>query len=259
MKIHPTAIVDKTAKIADDVEIGPYSIIEANVELGAGCVVESHVRIYANAILGKNNRIYTGAVINCEPQDLSFKPGSPRFLKVGDDNIFREHANIHGAADQSHPTRIGNHNYFMGSTHAGHDCIIGDHNIITQGTVVAGHVTIGNHAFISGLVAIHQFCRVGDYAMIGGCSKIANDCPPYVTTDGNPAAVVGLNVIGLRRGGFSPEQRQAIKQAYKVIYHSGMNRSEGVAELKKNGPHGPEVESIIRFFESSERGVENHR
>lgn len=234
-------------------------MIDADVEIGEDCFIDSHVRIYANAKIGRSNRFSTGAVVNCEPQDLSVAPGSPRYLVIGDHNIFREHTNIHGSAKPDHATRIGNHNYFMGLFHVGHDCIIGDHNILTHGAVIAGHVTVGSHAFISGQVAVHQFCRIGDYAMIGGCAKIVNDCPPFATTDGNPAAVVGLNVIGLRRGGFSAEQRAAIKAAYKVIYHSGLNRSQGVAELKKNGSKLPEVEMIIKFFEESERGVENHR
>lgn len=259
MKIHPTAIIDPTAELDGSVEVGAHAIIGANVKIGAGCLVDSHVRIYGDAIIGKNNRFYSFCVINGEPQDLSFTPGSRRYMTIGDNNIFRELTNMHGSATQEHATRIGDGNYFMGSTHVGHDSIVGNKNIVTQGAVLAGHVTLGNHAFVSGLVAVHQFCRIGDYAMISGCSKIVKDCPPYATTDGNPASVIGLNVVGLRRGGFTPEQRAAIKQAYKIIYHSGHNMGKGVAALKESGPHTPETAQIVKFFEESERGVEDHR
>jgi UDP-N-acetylglucosamine acyltransferase len=254
MKIHPTAIIDPTAELDSSVEVGAYSIIGANVKIGAGCIVDSHVRIYADAVIGKNNRFYSLSIVNGEPQDLSFTPGSQRYMIIGDNNIFRELTNMHGSAKQEHATRIGDGNYFMGSTHVGHDSVVGNKNIVVQGGILAGHVKLGNNAFVSGLVAVHQFCRIGDNAMVSGCAKIVKDCPPYATTDGNPASV-----IGLRRAGFTPDQRAAIKQAYKTIYHSGLNIGDGVAALKESGPHTPETANIVKFFEESDRGVEDHR
>lgn len=146
----------------------------------------------------------------------------------------------------------------MGNFHVGHDCILGDHNIFTHGTVLAGHVDVGNYAFISGVAAVHQFCRVGDYSMIAGCAKIVKDVPPYATADGNPASIIGINSVGLKRSGMSPDMRNAIKGAYRVLYHSGMNIGMAVKELRK-AQHPPEVEKIIQFVESSDRGILDHR
>jgi UDP-N-acetylglucosamine acyltransferase len=146
----------------------------------------------------------------------------------------------------------------MGNFHVGHDCLIGDYNTLGHGTVLAGHVTIGDHAFISGVAAIHQFCRIGDYAMVAGCAKIVKDVPPYATADGNPARVVGINTVGLRRAGMAPATRASIQRAYQRIYRSGMNIGQAIASLA-NEELPPEVERIVRFFETSARGVTGHR
>ncbi len=258
MKIHPTAIIDKTAQIDESVEIGPYTVIEKNVTIGAGTVIASSVRIYGNTQMGKNNRIYHGAVIGAEPQDLGYDRNSETGLIIGDGNIFREGANIHRGTKPDHPTTMGNNNYFMGNFHVGHDCHLGDSNIFTHGTVLAGHVDVGNFAFISGVVAVHQHVNVGDYAMVAGCSKIVKDVPPYATADGNPATVIGMNAVGMKRAGMPPEARNAIKHAYKIIYHSGMNTSQAVAELKKE-KMTKEVQNIVEFIEKSDRGITDHR
>ncbi len=259
MKIHPTAIVDSKAELHESVEVGAYSIIEKDVVIGEGTVIETGTRIFAGTRFGKFNKVHHGAVIGVGPQDLGFDVNTPTKTIIGDNNTFKEYSNIHRGTKVDSPTIIGNRNYFMGSVHVGHDSILGDDNILTQGAVLAGHVTIGNKIFISGLVAVHQFCTVGDYAMVAGCAKVVQDVPPFSTADGNPCSIIGLNTVGLKRGGFSPEIRAAIKSAYKVIYHSGMNYRKALEELEKNSNHPPEVLSIIQFFRNSDRGVMDHR
>ncbi|TGL60805.1 acyl-ACP--UDP-N-acetylglucosamine O-acyltransferase [Leptospira sarikeiensis] len=259
MKIHPTAIVDSKAELHESVEVGAYTIIERDVVIGEGTVIETGARIFAGTKLGKFNKVYHGAVIGVGPQDLGFDPNTPTKTIIGDNNTFKEYSNIHRGTKVDSPTIIGNRNYVMGNAHVGHDCILGDDNILTHGLVLAGHVTVGNKAFISGLVAVHQFCFVGDYAMIAGCSKVVQDVPPFATADGNPCTIIGLNTVGLKRGGFSPETRSAIKNAYKVIYHSGLNYRTALDQLEKESGHPPEVLEIIKFFRNSDRGVMNHR
>ncbi|HMU82348.1 MAG TPA: acyl-ACP--UDP-N-acetylglucosamine O-acyltransferase [Leptospiraceae bacterium] len=258
MKIHPTAIIHPTAKLHESVEVGPFCIIDQDVVMGEGCFVESTVKIHARTVIGKNNRFHHGAIIGCEPQDLGYDRSSPCYVKIGDNNVFKEGANIHRGTKPDHPTLIGNNNYFMGNFHVGHDCILGDHSIFTHGTVLAGHVTVGNYAFISGVAAVHQFCKVGDYSMIAGCSKIVKDVPPYATADGNPATLIGINSVGLKRAGYSPAKRDAIKQAYKLLFHSGKNIKQALAELKSQ-ENTDEVKLIVKFFEDSDRGVTDHR
>lgn len=258
MNIHPTAIIHDSARLHESVEVGPYTIIEAGVEIGEGCQIESAVRIYQGTRLGRNNRVCHGALLGCEPQDLGFAPEKSRPLLIGDHNQFREGVNISRGVKTEGGTQIGDHNYFMSGFHAGHDCRLGSHNIFGSNSTLAGHVELGERIFVSGLVAIHQFCFIGDYAMIAGCSKIVKDIPPYVTGDGNPARVIGLNTVGLRRAGIPAANRTAIKQAYKILYHSGLNTSQAVAQLKQETAT-PECNNILRFFEQSARGVTAHR
>lgn len=258
MAIHPTALVDPRAQLHDSVEVGPYSIIEAAVVIGRGCKIESSVRIFQGTRMGENNRVYHGTVLGCEPQDLGFSTEKSRPLIIGSNNHFKEGVNISRGVKTEGGTQVGDNNYFMCGFHAGHDCHLGNHNVFGSNSTIAGHVELGDRIFISGLVAIHQFCFIGDYAMMAGCSKVVKDIPPYVTCDGNPARVVGLNSIGLRRAGIPADSRAAIKQAYKTIYHSDLNISQALAVLKANAATS-ETETIIRFFEQSERGVTTHR
>lgn len=258
MNIHPTAIIEPGAELHDSVLVGPHSIIEADVRIGEGCVIESSVRIYGGTSMGRNNRVCHGVVLGCEPQDLGFEPAKSKPLVIGDDNHFKEGANVSRGVKTEAGTVIGNGNYFMGNFHVGHDCVIGDGNILAHGTALAGHVTIGSKVFISGLAGIHQFTHVGNLAMVSGLSRVVKDIPPFTTGDGNPARVCGINSIGLRRAGIPAATRSAIKQAYKTLYQSGMNLSQALEQLKQS-EQIPEVGEIIRFFEQSERGVTAHR
>lgn len=259
MSIHPTAIVHKGAQVHENAVVGPFCIVEDRVVLGEGSHLHSHVVLHTGAIIGKNNQIYQGASLGGLPQDLSFKPETETQIIIGDGNTIREGAIFHRGTKKETPTSIGNNNYLMGNIHLAHDVKMGNNNIIVQNSIVAGVVEIGSYVFVSGLVAIHQFAKVGDYAMLAGCSKIVKDVPPYSTIDGNPATVIGLNSVGLKRAGLSPETRAAIKSAYKIIYHKGMNIKQALAELKTLNSPFPEIEYIIQFFEKSKRGVTAHR
>ncbi|MCW8945492.1 MAG: acyl-ACP--UDP-N-acetylglucosamine O-acyltransferase [Sedimenticola sp.] len=258
MNIHPTALVDDSAELHESVVVGPYSIIEADVAIGPNCRIESSVRIFQGTRIGENNRVCHGAVLGCEPQDLGFSPDKSRPLLIGNNNHFKEGVNISRGVKTEGGSQIGDHNYFMCGFHAGHDCRLGNHNVFGPNSTVAGHVELGDRIFISGLVAIHQFCFIGDYAMIAGCTKVVKDIPPYVTCDGNPARLIGLNSIGLRRAGIAAKNRSAIKQTYKTLYHSDLNTSQALSILKETAGTA-ETDKIIHFFEKSERGVTAHR
>ncbi len=258
MSIHPTAIIDADTEIHPSVQIGPHTVIEQGVAIAEGSIIDSGVRIYQGTRIGKRNHIFHGCVLGCPPQDLCFDPGTETRLEIADKNVFREGVNISRATHTEQPTRIGSRNYFMGNAHIGHDCQFGDHNIVVNGAVIGGHVQVGNRAFISGLVAIHQFCRIGDFAMLAGLAKIVKDVPPYTVADGNPASLIGTNVVGLRRNGFSNGQRRAIKLAYKTIHQSGLNTSQALEKLADE-ESSPEVSAIIDFFRKSKRGVLGHR
>ena len=252
--IHPSAIVEDGAKLHPSVRVGPFSIVESGAVLGQDCVIESHVRIYQHTRMGSRNTVCHGATIGSVPQDLSYAADRARPLLIGDDNHFKEYVNISHGIKEQHGTRVGNHNYLMAYSHIGHDCVVGDHNIFANAATLAGHVQLGNRVFLSGHVAVHQFCRIGDYAMVAGLTGVRQDVPPYVTANGQAALFVGLNVVGLRRGGFSQARRSAIKRAYKMLLQSGMRTGEALERLKATA-ETDEVRNIVRFFEDSRRGV----
>lgn len=259
MKIHPTAIIDPKAELHMSVEIGPYCIIEKDVIIGEGTKIDSHCRIHSGARIGKFNKFYSGVAFSGIPQDLGFKPETVTYLEIGDHNTLRENCIFHRATKDGGTTKIGNHNFFMGNIHIAHDCIVGDNNIMVQNSMLAGHVVMGNNIFVSGLTGIHQFTRVGDYAMVAGLAKIVKDIPPYCMIDGNPASVIGLNSVGLKRSGLSVDARKEIKRVYKIIYNSGLNTRQALEELNKETTHIAEVKYIMDFFKNSKRGVTDHR
>lgn len=256
--IHPTAIVEAGASVHESVSIGPYSIIEAGARIGEGCIIESQVRIYTATRLGRYNRVCHGATLGSEPQDLSYTPDKSRPLTVGDHNHFKEGVNISRGVKSEQGTVIGHHNYLMAYAHAGHDTVVGDYNIFANTATLAGHVEVEHHVFLSGHTATHQFCRIGAYALVAGVTGVPRDVPPYVIADGHRAEVVGLNLVGLRRQGFTQMQRNAIKRAYRVIYKSDLRLEAALQRLEAEDP-GDEVRHIVRFFRASRRGVIPHR
>jgi len=252
--IHPTAIVDPGAELGVDVQIGPYCIIGPGVVLGDGNVLQHHVTICGPSQIGPRNRFYAYCSIGQQTQDLKYA-GEPTHLIVGENNCFREFVTIHRGTAIGAITKVGSHGNFLAYSHIAHDCTVGDHVIFSNNGTLAGHVTVEDHAVIGGLTAIHQFCRVGCHAITGGCSKIVQDVPPYMIADGNPAAVRGINQIGMERRGFTPETTRLIKEAYRTLYRSKLNIRQAVELLKQSEAQAPEIEHLISFIESSQRGI----
>ncbi len=252
MAIHPTAIVDPNAQIDPTAEIGPYAVIGPNVCVGPRTCVMAQVHITGYTTIGADNQIHPGAVIGFPPQHLAYK-GTPCHTLIGDRNIIREYASINGSFLEGHKTIIGNDNYLMIQSHVGHDAILGNHIVLCNGSLVSGHVEIEDHVFISGLVAIHQFVRIGTYAMCTGITRVNRDVPPYMMVYGD-SEIIGLNVVGLRRAGFSAAARNEIKQAYRILYEQRRSLPAAIALLKAE-PRGPEVQHLISFLEKTKRGI----
>ncbi len=252
--IHPTAIIDPTAQIAPSTTVGPYSIVGPGVILGEGCILHNHVTIAGPTTIGDGNEFYPYSSIGQRSQDLKYK-AEPTHLRIGNQNCFREFVTVHRATDQGGTTTIGSHGNFLAYSHIAHDCTVGDHVIFSNNGTLAGHVSVGDHAVIGGLSGVHQFCRIGAHAIIGGCTKIVQDVPPFMIADGNPAEVRGINMVGLERRGFSAETLREIREAYKVIYRSNLNTSQGLESLKANFSGSESVRHLADFIASSERGI----
>ena len=203
MKIHPTALVDKKAKLADDIEVGPYAIIGPDAEIQSSTSIGPYVAIEGYTAIGKNCRIFTGSCIGSPPQDLKYKKGTKSFLKIGNNNIIREYVTLNPGTEEEGLTSLGNDNLLMAYSHVAHDCKVGNECVIANAGTLAGHVTLEDKVVIGGLTAIHQFVRVGKLSIIGGCSKVVQEIPPFSTCDGHPARIYGLNLIGLRRSKMS--------------------------------------------------------
>ncbi|MFZ5806152.1 MAG: acyl-ACP--UDP-N-acetylglucosamine O-acyltransferase [Verrucomicrobiota bacterium] len=254
MKIHATAVVDKKAELAEGVEVGPYCVIGANVKLSRGCVLMHHVSLAGSTTIGKQNVFHPFCSIGGKTQDLKYA-GEPTFLEIGDGNEFREFVTINRGTGKGEKTIIGSNNLLLAYSHVAHNCVVGNHCVFSNNGTLAGHVTVEDHAVIGGLAAVHQFCRIGQHAMIGGCSKIVQDVPPYFIADGNPAEIRGVNFVGLQRKNFSDESIKILKQAWKILYNPKFNTSQALDQLQKKFPHSPEVQTLIRFIESSQRGI----
>lgn len=254
MKIHPTAIVDKKAKLADGVEVGPYCLIGPNVKIGNGTVIGAHAVIDGHTTIGENNRIFTGAVIGSITQDLKFK-GDRSFVKIGDNNIIREYVTINMGTNKDSSTAVGNNVLLMAYCHVAHDCIIKDGAIIANCGTFAGYVTVEEKADVGGLTGVHQFVRIGKLAIIGGCSKVTQDVVPFSKSDGHPLKVYGLNTVGLDRAGIPLESKNSLKRAFKILFHSGLTVSHAEEDIKSKVPKCPEVDYLLEFIAASERGI----
>jgi UDP-N-acetylglucosamine acyltransferase len=258
-KIHPTAIVETGAELADDVEIGPYSIVGAHVVIGAGTVVGSHSVIEGHTTLGAANRIGHYASIGGRPQDMKYQ-GEPTRLVIGDRNTIREFTTIHtGTIQDGGVTTVGDDNWIMAYVHVAHDCRVGSHVILSNNAQMAGHVTVGDWAIVGAMSGVHQFVKIGDHAMLGGASAVVQDVPPFVMAAGNKAEPHGINVEGLRRRGFSADSISALRTAYRLLYKNGLSLEDAkaqLAELASAGGDGDEhVRKLIAFIETSQRGI----
>lgn len=252
MKIHPTAVIDKNAEIAEDVEIGPFSIIEEGVKIASGVRISSHAHILKFTEVGEDTVIHTGAVLGDKPQDVAFQ-NKETYLKIGRRNIIREYATLHRGTKEGSSTIIGDDNFLMVNSHLGHNCHIGNRVIIANGALLAGYVTVGDSAFISGNVVIHQFTRIGKLAMIGGFSGVNKDVPPYMTVRG-PSIVRAINLVGLRRAKMPRDEIKEIKKAFEILYRSDMNTETALKEMAKISDSNA-VSEIIGFVKESKRGI----
>ena len=250
--IHPMAIIHPKAKLDATVQVGPFSVIDEGVELGANCVVGPHVYLTGLTVIGAGNRFHAGCVIGDAPQDLKYKD-EPTRLRIGDGNVFREHVTVHRSTKPDVETIIGSHNYFMANSHVAHNCAIGNHVILVNGALLAGHVTVQDRAFISGNCMVHQFCRVGTLALMQGGAGIGKDLPPFCVAV-RVNEMCGLNVIGLRRAGLSPDARLELKRLYHLLFRGGKNLREALDEARKNF-NGEAAKKMLEFIAEAKRGV----
>ena len=254
MKIHPTAVVDPGAQIGNNVEIGPYSIIGPQAVLGENTIIQSHVVIESSVTIGTGNFIGHGAIIGTAPQDLSFSPERKTKVEIGNDNVIREHCTIHRGSPEGSTTKIGDKNFLMVGAHIGHNCEIGNHVIIANNCLLAGHVRVDDDAFLGGGGLFHQYMRVGRLAITQGGSAFGKDLPPFVLA-ARRNTVIGVNVLGLRRAGFNAKDRDEIKEAFKLLYRSGRNTSQALAEAKKMKLGAPAREFFNFVAEATKRGI----
>lgn len=253
--IHPSAIIHSGAKLAQDVEIGPYAIIGEHVEIGEGTRVGSHTVISGHTRIGRDNRIFHHVVLGEVPQDKKYA-GEPTRLEIGDRNVIREFCTFHtGTVQDNGETRLGNDNWVMAYVHLAHDCQVGNDIILANNAQLAGHVHVGNGAIIGGMTGVHQFCRVGAYAMTGAGSVVLADVPPYVMAMGNTAEPHGINAEGLRRRGYDAESINAIRRAYKTLYKSGLSLEEAKRALREQAATTPELVVLVEFLDTSKRSI----
>lgn len=257
--VHSTAIVHEGAQLHDTVEVGAYSVIHANVKIGAGTKIGEHCVIDGHTTIGENNVFYRFCSIGGVPQDKKYA-GELTYLEIGNNNTFREFVTVNtGTAQDAGVTRIGDDNWIMAYVHIAHDCQIGSHTILANSVQLAGHIHIGDWAIVGGLSAAHQFIHIGAHSMTGGTSSIRQDIPPFVLGAGQPYKPVGINSEGLKRRGFSPEQIQVLREAYKIIYMRQLSRADAIEELKHlqstHPDSAPHLQLFLDFFASSERGV----
>ena len=255
-KIHPTAIINPDAQIGDDCLIGPYAVIGEEVEIAEGCVIGAGAHLEFVS-LGKNCRVFPSAALGGAPQDLKYAGEKTRLI-VGNNCIIREFVTLNRGTKETGQTLIGNNCLFMAYSHVAHDCIVGDNVIMANAATLGGHVEVGEKAVLGGLVAVHQFCRIGKLAMLGGGAMVAQDIPPFTQAQGDRARLIGLNLVGLRRAGFSSALIEEIKSAYRILFNSGLTLQEALDQLSASSP-SPEVNLLLDFIRTSRRGISRPR
>ena len=267
-RVHPSALIDATARIDDGVEIGPFSVVGPQVHVGARTRIGAHVVIHCNTRIGTDNRIFPFASIGADPQDKKYG-GEETWLEIGNGNTIRECVTLNrGTVQDRTVTRIGDDNWIMAYVHVAHDCIVGDHTIFANSTNLGGHVEIGDWASLGGASQVHQFCKIGAHAMTGTGTVVLHDVPPYVMVSGNTAAAHGLNSEGLRRRGFSPARIEALRRAYRTLYRSGLTLQQAIEALRAErdevtstpeAAQGPaqlaDLELLVGFLGRVERGI----
>jgi UDP-N-acetylglucosamine acyltransferase len=257
VNIHPLAIVSPDAQIGKQVTIGPFAVVESDVVIEEGCRIAAHAVIKDGTRLGPHNEVCEAAILGGHPQHLK-KPAQLGRLEIGAHNIIREHATLHRSMKYDSATVVGEHNLLMAGAHVAHDCVVGSHIVLANNVLLAGHVIVEDRAFVSGGVGVHQFCRIGALAMIGGLARVIQDVPPYMLIDGNSGCIVGLNLVGLRRNGYSTEQVAELKRAYRVIYRRGLKWSNVLETLQTEFTAAPAA-SLCAFLSSGTRGFVQER
>jgi UDP-N-acetylglucosamine acyltransferase len=254
-RIHPTAVVEPGAELGPEVEVGPYAVIGSRVRIGARSRIAAHAVIVGNTVLGEDNQVFPFASLGAIPQDLKYR-GEDSRLEIGNRNRIREFVTVHlGTEGGGMVTRIGDENLLMNYTHIAHDCILGNRIIVANGVQLAGHVVVEDYAVIGALSGIHQFVRVGESAIVGAGSMVSQDVPPFCNATGDRATLHGLNLVGLKRRNFPPETVQRLKRAYRILFRSGLTVQEAARQVRAELAEVPEVEQLVRFVESSARGV----
>jgi UDP-N-acetylglucosamine acyltransferase len=253
--IDERAVVDPAARLAEDVEIGPFAVIGAEVEIGSGTRIGPHALVRGPTRIGRDNRIFAFASVGEDPQDKKYAD-EPTRLEIGDRNTIREYVTVNrGTVQDAGVTRIGDDNWIMAYVHIAHDCVIGNDTVLANAVTLAGHVTIDSYSNLGGFTKVHQFCRVGCYSFCGMASGLTRDVPPYVMASGMPAKPYGINGEGLRRRGFDEQRIAAVKRAYKLLYRNGLRLDEARNKLAEQAHEQPDLELLSEFLKTSERGI----
>jgi UDP-N-acetylglucosamine acyltransferase len=254
VSIHSTAIVEPGAQLGENVSVGAYAFVGAEVILGDRCTLAHHASVTGKSTIGSDNHFFPFVSIGEISQDLKYQD-EPTYLEVGAHNTFREYMTINRGTAPGAKTIVGSHNHFLAYTHIAHDCTIGSHIVFSNAATMGGHVTVEDHVTVGGFGAVHQFCRLGQHSMVGGCSKIVQDVPPFFVADGNPAAIRGINIIGLRRRQFAHGTVQDLRKAYRLLYDATFNTSQAMEQIQQTLPALPELQALIKFVRESERGI----
>jgi UDP-N-acetylglucosamine acyltransferase len=253
-RVHPTAVVAPEAVLAEDVEIGPYAVLDGAVRLGPGCVVRAHAHLCGPLTLGRGNFVGTGCVLGSEPQDLKYQ-GEPTGVVIGDHNVFREYVTVHrGSVGGPGQTVIGSHNLLMVNSHVGHDCVVGDRVIMANGALLGGHTVVEDRVFMSGHSATQQFSRVGKVAMVSGHTGVTKDVPPFIIVFGRNE-LCGVNVVGMRRAGYEAHAIDAVREAYRALFLQGMPMSAALERVERDLGSHPAVAELVAFIRRAPRGV----
>ncbi|MFM7206512.1 MAG: acyl-ACP--UDP-N-acetylglucosamine O-acyltransferase [Planctomycetaceae bacterium] len=253
-EVHPTAVVDHGARIADDVRIGPYCVISAGAVIGRGTVLANHVTIAGSVVLGERNRVFSNCVLGGEPQDVSYR-GTDTRVEIGHDNVIREGVTINrGSEKEGGVTSVGSHNFLMAACHVAHDCRIGDHVIIANGTLLGGHVRVDSRASLSGVVAVHHWATIGGWSFVAGLSRVLHDVPPFMLCEGSPARPRCINTVALRRGGLPQPVVEAIHEAYRLLYRAKVGVEPAREILRSQAMLVPQVLELLEFLERQQQG-----
>jgi UDP-N-acetylglucosamine acyltransferase len=253
-KIHPSSVIDPSAILHSDVEVGPFCHIGPQVEMGCGTRLIGHVSIAGPTRIGEGNVFYPYCSIGQRSQDLKYT-SEPTFLEIGNNNSFREFCTVNRGTLPGTKTIIGHHGNFLAYSHIAHDCTVGDHVIFSNNGTIAGHVIVEDHVIIGGLSGVHQFCRLGQHSIVGGCTKIVQDVPPYMIADGNPAEVRGINQVGLERRGFVAEDTRTLREAYRLLYRSNLNVKQACEKIAADFSGPDVIARLLAFVASSQRGI----